>query len=757
MRRLDLNERPAIGLAVIVMIFFALALVYNWASPLYENSDEFFHFPLIVHLSENGLSLPAQERGTRPDWAQQGNQPPAYHLISALMIVPFDTSDYAAVRRVNPHEQWGIVAGSNINTVLHPLDRSREWLPGTALALRFVRLFSTVLAVGVVISAYFLTVYAFPTLPRIVGLVAAALVAFNPMHLFVASSVNNDNLSNLMISLVLMLLVWLYRRPERPPTRILLLIGVLLGISLLSKLSTGPFMLLVGLTWLALTIKHNAWRYMIVRGFMTLGVALLISGWWYLRNWQLYEDPTGLSRFLHFAGERLNPVTTELLLGELSGFVQSFWGLFGSFTVPLPLWAYTLFNLLAAVSVVGVLLHWVGRWQLNETLDDTSFAVRWLRRLDFAQILLLLWLLISAVGVLRWTSMTMASQGRLWFIALTTLAALSAVGFYSLGRWLKLPILPLLPVGFALTIAAAAPFAAIVPAYAAPERLPRDDFGPALATFSDPAAPAQQMSLVAASFPQTVSAGEDPQVALTLCAEASLDRDWSVFVHLVDSQGLIVAQADFLPGQGAIPTSEVAAGQCWHSTHRLRLDIGVVSSDTQVDVLMGLYDLIGDQARMVRVDAENETVYRLQQSELLAGDVLSRFALGDVVVLDAYTVSQTALAPGELLEVDLTWRAVGAMQRDYTVFVQVLDPETLFRAGASDKGPEPPTSTWAWDVQTVDQHTLVIDEAAPPGIYTLIVGLYFQPQPGQFERLRVSFDGVDTERDALVLTRIRIE
>ncbi|MFP4322478.1 MAG: hypothetical protein ACLFTK_08485, partial [Anaerolineales bacterium] len=171
------THTPQRGLAALLAIFFALALLYNWASPLFENSDEFFHYPFIQHLKETGLSLPVQSGDDLRDWRQQGSQPPIYHILSAILISPLDTSDYPETRRINPHARIGVVSESNINAVIHPLDRSAEFQGGTAWAVRLVRLFSTFLAAVVVVMTYWQVTLTFPDIPRWVGLLGAALVA----------------------------------------------------------------------------------------------------------------------------------------------------------------------------------------------------------------------------------------------------------------------------------------------------------------------------------------------------------------------------------------------------------------------------------------------------------------------------------------------------------------------------------------------------------------------------------------------------
>jgi 4-amino-4-deoxy-L-arabinose transferase-like glycosyltransferase len=733
------KPHPLRALSIILVIFAALSLLYNWATPLFENSDELFHYPLIRHLAQNGLSLPVQSGDAIQDWHQEGSQPPLYHLIAAILISPLDHSDYDQVRRVNPHARIGIVSESNINSVIHPLDRSREFEGGTAWGVRIVRLLSMVLASVVVVATYFLTAFTFPNLPRWVGLLAAGLVAFNPMYLFVSASINNDNLSNALISTILILLVWMIRRENLPPVKIMLVIGVLLGLSLLSKLSTGPFMLIVGLFWMALAIKHRAIPYMVKWGVVTLGIALLISGWWYVRNYDLYGDPTGLNVFLDIAGRRSVDLTAEQLWSERTGFMQSFWGLYGGLTVPMSGWVYSIFNLLCGVSLIG-LAHYA-----------------WIRRkeIDLPQIVLVLWAILSFVFLVRWTSMTWASQGRLWFVAIAPLGALSAAGFYHLSGWAWSKWLAGIPLAFALGIAFAAPFAWIRPAYAVPEFFVMADADP-LMTFTDPDHPDESISLINVAYPAEVKTGDEKSVQLTFCSESRLSRNWSVFVHLVNEWDIILAQADFTPGHGALPTAEMAAGLCWRDEYPIKIEAGVAAQDTPLNVLVGLYEARSGR-RMVLADDPMQDRYLALSTQLRVGDELQKFALGNAVRLNGYQISETVVEAGDTLTVTLDWEVLKELGADYTVFVQIINPQTTYRAGASDKMPDGGTAVWRAGDHISDVHTITLEKDAPAGVYAVLVGFYQQTEDGSFERLRVSYSGVDTGFDALTLTQVRVE
>ena len=100
--------------------------------------------------------------------------------------------------------------------------------------------------------------------------------------------------------------------------------------------------------------------------------AVVVAGWWYLRNWQLYGDPTGLNAMLAIAGGRTAPGSFAALLAEFQGFLYSFWGVLGGFNVLLrPTWVYALLNLVILLALVG-LAAWV--WQTLATRHAGAVA-----------------------------------------------------------------------------------------------------------------------------------------------------------------------------------------------------------------------------------------------------------------------------------------------------------------------------------------------------------------------------------------------
>jgi 4-amino-4-deoxy-L-arabinose transferase-like glycosyltransferase len=131
-------------------------------------------------------------------------------------------------------------------------------------------------------------------------------------------------------------------------------------------------------------------------------------------------------------------------------------------------------------------------------------------------------------------------------------------------------------------------------------------------------------------------------------------------------------------------------------------------------------------------------------------------SIANVIILDGYDLSSDVLAPGDTLDVTLFWRRTGPIDEDYAVFVHLLDEQGTIR-GQHDAPPllgAYPTSQWEEDLLLPDVHTLLIDPAAPPDQYRLLVGMYRWPS---VERLSAyQPDGTRYPNDLIHLAEVWI-
>jgi hypothetical protein len=99
------------------------------------------------------------------------------------------------------------------------------------------------------------------------------------------------------------------------------------------------------------------------------------------------------------------------------------------------------------------------------------------------------------------------------------------------------------------------------------------------------------------------------------------------------------------------------------------------------------------------------------------------YRLGEAVQLVGYDLPARAAA-GQPLSLALYWRATGAADRPYTVFVHVVGATTVAQADSQPVQGNYPTDLWAAGDRVADEHSVPLPADLPPGDYQVIVGLY---------------------------------
>ena len=200
-------------LALIITLYLMLGVVYAVTTPVFEASDELWHYPMIRHLAD-GNPLPIQGADRVGPWKQQASQPPLYYYVGAALTFWIDTSDMEQVRWLNPHVDNGVITeDGNINLTIHDPDWN-QW-QGTLLAVHLVRLFSVLLGATTVYFTYRIAKAVAPERPEI-ALGATAVNAFLPMFLFISGAVNNDNLVMSLVGPALVMMIYTVSSKQLP-------------------------------------------------------------------------------------------------------------------------------------------------------------------------------------------------------------------------------------------------------------------------------------------------------------------------------------------------------------------------------------------------------------------------------------------------------------------------------------------------------------------------------------------------------------
>lgn len=712
---------------LISLAYFLIGIVYALSTPPLEASDEYKHFPFVQYVQQN-WRLPELEPEEPGLWLQEGAQPPLYYGLMALLILPVDTTDLTAVHQSNPHAFVGNPNQiGNKNLIIHqPNQEAFPW-QGTVLAIYLIRLASIGLGVGTIWIVFRLGTLLFD---ERTGLLAAALTAFNPMFLFVSAAVNNDSLAIFLGHLGLFLLVqlWLSTPEPRKAWRPYFILGVVLGLGLLTKLSLGGLLGLAGLALAWKAWQEKRWTTFFVGGPLILGPALLIAAPWLWRNWQLYGDLTGLNVFIEVQGTRLNPITWSDWVAEFGTFYRSFWGLFGGVNVAMPEIVYLFFNLFAVVGTAAFLYF---LWKQRDVFFQKG-----------------LWLLAAWPGVLflllvRWNIISPAFQGRLIFPALGAVNLLWVVGLVYLAERVRLerPLKVGLPGAF-LLVALIIPWTSIRPAYRYPEPLESVPEEAAFGPFAFLAG-GGEIRLVGVEMQPgqgTEPAGNEPvEVVLYWQAVEPVTEDYLSTVHLLGRDNISVGQVNRYPAGGMIPTSQWQPGQIWRDVYQVYAN-KAAEGPVRLRILAALYDA-EEKTAVTAIGPEGATTELLivGEARLAAGEVEEAeverpllVQLADNITFLGYDLSPLSPTPGETITLTLYWQAEDNPTLDYTVFVQLLDAGGMQVAGAD--GPPAngdfPTDWWRAGDMVTDNHLMQIPTEIEPGNYTILIGMY-DPKTGQ--------------------------
>ncbi len=181
------NRTPSQILALILVLKLLLGLLYVTQQPLWQYHEA--DFLRVVRTLRDEGRLPVLADDAAPD-TKNNSQPPLYYF----MLLPFVASmddNQAVPPGINP---LAVCDGYNTNlTSLVTTTAYDNPLHG-AVALGYtLRLLSLVTSLLAVTFTYLAGRVLFPNKP-VVALLAAALLAFEPTAVIVASEINNDNL-----------------------------------------------------------------------------------------------------------------------------------------------------------------------------------------------------------------------------------------------------------------------------------------------------------------------------------------------------------------------------------------------------------------------------------------------------------------------------------------------------------------------------------------------------------------------------------
>jgi 4-amino-4-deoxy-L-arabinose transferase-like glycosyltransferase len=682
-----------------IIAYIALALVFS-LGPIFEGPDEIEHYRYIRILARTR---------TFPDPVSQPEgqlfQPPLYYALASPLSLLIDDADFDEIDgRRNPYHGYliGIPSNDNKNVYLHTRAEAFPYREsGVARDVHLIRLLSVAIGTCTLIVSYAVFRLLWPERPDR-RLAALGFVAFWPTFVFVSSVVTNDILVYLLTTLSLFLLLRQQRHGYSWGNAALL--GVVLGAALLTELSAGLLVFPVGVATL---MDRGSWRY----APLTLGVTLLVAGWWYVRNTALYGDPLGLealyatwpSDVIQAGGKP----SFQAALTQLPYAFPGFWARFGYGSVVVGKTIYYFFGALTITTLLGFIVWLIGsvrtvRWKAagptatRQAIIVGTIALAW-----------------TGGAVLHASQVYTGNTGRQFLPVVAAWGALLSLGT---GQWtprrLRVPV-ALGGVALMAVVAVVSLFGYFLPAYKV-QSAPATIEYPLAYRYDDVA------ELIGVE-PETTYAQPGQTVRITLYWRAlrPTDSDLQTYLHSLDSN---VIRHDSLPGGGNLLSTDWLPGETWSETNVI-----VIPSEAEAQVayplIAGLYDPETGSALPANDSDGNvvtPTVGRIAINGR-AEPFAPAYRFGDVIGMAEPRITRR---DGEL-DVCQKWVSLAPTPVDYTVFVHVLagDGEKLTQADFEPKDGRYPTGAWTPGETIEDCVTLDLPDM-PETEWQVAIGVY---------------------------------
>jgi hypothetical protein len=397
-------------LVLLVVIYAVIGALFALRTPAWQAPDEPAHYNYVAQVAVNGC-CPLLELG---DWDS-----PYLETLKSARFAPHLLDQLPAVQYEDHQPPMYYLLASLAFKLTN----------GSLVALR---LFSVLIGAGVVLGAYAVGKALLPTQPQI-ALGAAAIVAFVPQHVAMLAAVNNDGLAELVVALALWLTIRYLKTQDVKTWQL----GVLVGIGLLTKLST---IFLIGLIPFAILLKwwlQRREKPFPLRALVAFALPVLIlGGIWWARNISIYGFPDvfGLGRHNLVVADQARTTDeiarvgfSQYLTNSLELTFNSFWGQFGWMAFPLQSWIYALISVFLLLAAVGWLLGF--RYRLPAEPNRMAQRAAWL--------VLCLTALAAVAQYIYYNLEFLQLQGRYMYPGLISFGIGLALGFDGWRRLLR--------------------------------------------------------------------------------------------------------------------------------------------------------------------------------------------------------------------------------------------------------------------------------------------------------------------------------
>ncbi len=714
---ISLFHRPTSALALILVAFLALCMVYNVTLPIFEAPDEASHFRYAHYLASEGR-LPDLKRDLP---SHEVTQPVLYYALASLVISPFDRSNLDQLVRLNGdwfepslNEGYTGVRGQHIHTA------AEDWpYQGAVWAVRAARLLSSLLGAATIVLVYatarnIFTGHIITEAWRArAAALCAALVAFNPKFIHLSSIVNND----IAITLVATATCWWMARMTNSMNArgqgaaySFFVLGVLVATATLCKLQ-GLGLLAPALAAVFLVAPRKS---RLTRIAALLAGFFAVAGWWFIFNLLNYGHPLAWAQ-VQAANQALlrePPLSIGEVIATLPLWFTSYWGNLG-IELHYDEWVNVVLFVALALAVTGCVIAFARRLPMVGNRAGFALLMIW----QIAIMAMFAWWLRSYVGT---------ENSRLIMPGVAPVALLTAMGWLTLAPQRAWRATSLVGAGSLLALAVAAPFATLRPAYATPDTMRKTELVAAYRLPSAGVAVFDSMIelLHAEVGAKRVAPGEQLEVTLYWGALTPVNQSYRVVLEALDLDGKMIGRKMAIPFGGRFATQRWQPGAYFRDAYRLPIDATASRGPARVQLkLFRLYPTPGD----AQIDGANTSIFLIDRVKVTSAIAPAPAPAQPPIAVfgDAIRLDRVRFAPDQ---VTFDWTTLKPPGGDYTLFVHILD-ENGAQIGQQDAEPfdgQYPTGLWEAGEQVRDTRTI----ALPPEAQQLRIGWYDR-QTGQ--------------------------
>ncbi len=229
---------------------------------------------------------------------------------------------------------------------------------------------------------------------------------------------------------------------------------------------------------------------------------------------------------------------------------------------------------------------------------------------------------------------------------------------------------------------------------------------------------------------------------------------YSAMLTLTDLTGKTWVESKGFPASFYYPTYRWQAGDFYRDAWAFHLPTDAPAGLYHLDLVWYMYDL---ETR--RVDETRE--YRVSLGTLRVGDLRATniahaqtARVGDAITFLGWTSDARVVTRGQSFNLDLFWRAEGAITESYTVFAHLIDASGRVVADA-DSPPWRgafPTERWSVGEALRDRHTFQVPVDLAPGDYAIEIGMYL---PATNTRLPIETPSGRADKIVLMQVSVR--